>query len=76
VILPCPPGELAVVIDRIEPPVATVEWSPGAFTDLPLLALPPSREGDALCVRVAPPPSRAGGQDPVSLLNSRTRNQP
>lgn len=42
-------------IDRIEPPMAVVEWPGGALTDVPLARLPAdAREGARLML--SPPP--------------------
>lgn len=44
-----------VVVDRIEPPMAVVEWPSGELTDVPLLFLPADlREGAVLLLQPGP----------------------
>ena len=49
------PARALVVVDRIEPPVAVLEWTAGVLTDMPLALLPPGiSEGCRLEVVVTP----------------------
>jgi hypothetical protein len=51
-----------VVIDRIEGPLAVVEWRDAHLTEVPVVVLPPGvREGDRVLLRTRtlPPPSVA-----------------
>jgi len=45
---------LLLTVDRIEPPMAVLEWPSGALTDAPLTLLPPAlHEGDVLRLRLS-----------------------
>ena len=61
---------LVVVVDRIEPPMAVLEWPSGALCDAPLSLLPTTvREGQQLSIAILP--SRSGslaaGQPPFLM---------
>ncbi|MDG1481981.1 MAG: DUF3006 domain-containing protein [Myxococcota bacterium] len=45
---------ILLIVDRIEPPMAVLEWPSGALTDAPLTLLPPAlHEGDVLRLRLS-----------------------
>ncbi len=45
---------ILLTVDRIEPPMAVLEWPSGALTDAPLTMLPASlHEGDVLQLRLS-----------------------
>jgi hypothetical protein len=47
-------GPILLTVDRIEPPMAVLEWPSGALTDAPLAMLPPTtQEGDLLQLRLS-----------------------
>ena len=57
-------ARVVVTVDRIEPPMAVLEWPSGVLTDVPLLQLPADlEEGDTLRLAMArprfQPPGRA-----------------
>jgi hypothetical protein len=38
------------IVDRVEGPMAVVEWAPDSFSDVPTWLLPNAREGDHVCL--------------------------
>ena len=38
------------VVDRVEGPMAVIEWSEGQFSDVPVWLLPGVQEGDRVCL--------------------------
>ncbi|MFT5683359.1 MAG: hypothetical protein ACI8RZ_004290 [Myxococcota bacterium] len=47
-------ARILLTVDRIEPPMAVLEWPSGVLTDAPLTMLPTTlREGDVLQLRLS-----------------------
>ncbi len=42
------------VVDRIEGPMAVVEWAPDSFSDIPIWLLPHVQEGNRICLIGSP----------------------
>lgn len=67
--------QLRGVVDRIEGPMAVVEWRAGLLSDLPAALLPAGAgEGDAVVVqlRLADPPAALCAADPQVRLPAGT----
>lgn len=60
-----------ITVDRIEPPMAVVEWPSGAMTDIPLAMLPPNtKEGSQLLLQPMPTGLFACTSEPSLLMES------
>ena len=53
------------VVDRVEGPMAVVEWSPDSFSDLPTWLFPQVQEGDRVCLIGSPPQRSSVEADPL-----------